>query len=334
MKAMILAAGKGTRMRPLTYELPKPMIPVLGKPVMEYIVEHLARHGVNEIMVNTSHLPQRIEQYFGDGRRWGVEMGYSFEGHIEGGDIVSTAMGSAGGIRKIHDFGGFFDDTFFVLCGDALIDVDLTRALREHWKSGAIASLIVTRVPRARVSSYGVVVVDENSRVESFQEKPSAEEAKSNLVNTGIYIFEPEVLDFIPSGSEFDIGSQLFPELLKQGKHVGAIHQKFHWIDIGQLRDYWDASQRLMRGGLAGVDMPGRQVREGVWTGLNVSADWDTIDVEGPVYVGAGTRLESGCRLIGPTWIGNACHIESGAEVCRSILFEYTLVRGQGCIED
>ena len=134
MKAMILAAGKGTRVRPLTHQLPKPMIPVLGKPVMEYLVEQLARYGFREIMVNISHLAAQVENYFGDGRRWGVEIGYSFEGHISDGETIAEPLGSAGGVRRIQDFGGFFDDTFLVVCGDAVIDLDLAAVLRKHWQ--------------------------------------------------------------------------------------------------------------------------------------------------------------------------------------------------------
>ena len=180
MKAMILAAGKGTRVRPLTHVMPKPMIPALGKPVMEYLVEHLARHGVDQIMVNVSHLAQSIEGYFGDGRRWGVEIGYSFEGHVEDGKTIAAPVGSAGGIRRIQDYGGFFDDTFVVVCGDAVIDLDLTAVLRRHWQSGAVASIVVREVPHERLSSYGVVVCDEAGRIQSFQEKPQIEEALSH----------------------------------------------------------------------------------------------------------------------------------------------------------
>jgi mannose-1-phosphate guanylyltransferase len=142
MKAMILAAGKGTRVRPLTYEMPKPMIPVMGKPVMEYLIELLARHGVKQVMVNLSHLPQRIEQYFGDGQRFGLEIGYSFEGYIHNDEIVPFALGSAGGMRKIQDFGGFFNETTVVLCGDAIIDLDLAAAVAEHKRRGALVSLV------------------------------------------------------------------------------------------------------------------------------------------------------------------------------------------------
>lgn len=334
MKAMILAAGKGTRLRPLTYELPKPMIPILGKPVMEYLVEQLAAHGFNNIMVNVSHLPEAIESYFGDGRRWGVNIGYSFEGRIEKGQVVSQPLGSAGGIKRIHEFNGFFDDTFLVVCGDAIFDLDLTAVLRKHWQSGAAASIMVNRVSPDRVSNYGVVRCDERGRITSFREKPPAGEAKSNLVNTGICLFEPEILEQIPSAEVYDVGAQLLPRLIKKKIPFHAIEQPFHWVDIGRLSDYWSAIQQLMRGALRSVDMPGREVLPGVWTGLNVKVDWDDVLFEGPVYIGANSRIEAGCEIHGPTWISPGCYLQGGARVHRSILFEYTLMRKHGAVSE
>ena len=334
MKAMILAAGKGTRVRPLTHVMPKPMIPVLGKPVMEYLVEHLARHGVDQIMVNVSHLAQSIEGYFGDGRRWGVEIGYSFEGYVEDGETIAAPVGSAGGIRRIQDYGGFFDDTFVVVCGDAVIDLDLTAVVRRHWQSGAVASIVVREVPHERLSSYGVVVCDEAGRIQSFQEKPQIEEALSQLVNTGIYVFEPEVIDLIPQDVEFDIGSELFPLMLEKGLAFNAIEAPFNWIDIGHLSDYWQANQQIMRGKLRGVRMPGTEVRPRIWTGLNVNVDWDEIRAEGPIYVGSASRIEPGCQIFGPTWIGQGCHLQSGAQVSRSILFEHSRIGSSAKVSD
>src|SRR5262245_8765674 len=139
MKAMILAAGKGTRVRPLTYELPKPMIPVLGKPVMAYLIEHLARYGIRDIMVNVSYLHEKIEEYFGEGHQFGVQIGYSFEGYIDDqGAVCPKPLGSAGGIKKIQEFGRFFDQTTLVICGDAVIDLDIDLALSEHREKGAL----------------------------------------------------------------------------------------------------------------------------------------------------------------------------------------------------
>jgi len=334
MKAMILAAGKGTRVRPLTDEVPKPMIPIIGKPVMEYLVEELARHGFDEIMVNVSHLPEKIESYFGNGERLGVEIGYSFEGFVEEGEIKSTAMGSAGGIKNIQDFGGFFDDTFLVVCGDALIDLDLTKAVREHWKSGAVASICTARVDKENVVDYGVVVTDETGQIVSFQEKPSVEQALSNQVNTGIYIFEPQILDLIPSGEQFDIGSDLFPKIVQQGLPFHAIDIPFNWIDIGRISDYWEANQKLMQGDLRTIPMPGSEIKPGVWVGLNTSVDWDQCEIEGPVYIGSGTRIEAGAKIVGPTWIANGCHIRNNADISRSIIFEYTRIGSASIVKD
>jgi mannose-1-phosphate guanylyltransferase len=327
MKAMILAAGKGTRVRPLTYDLPKPMIPVLGKPVMAYLIEHLAKNGVTEIMVNVAHLHEKIEDYFGEGEQFGVQIGYSFEGYTkEDGEVVAVPIGSAGGMKKIQEFGGFFDDTAIVLCGDALIDLDLKAALLEHRRKGAMATVITKEVPWDKVSSYGVVVTDKDGRITQFQEKPTQEEALSNFISTGIYIFEPEILDLIPSGAEFDIGSQLFPLLVEKGLPFYAQGRPFNWLDIGSVSDYWEVLQNVLTGEVNHMDVPGIQIEPGVWTGLNTSIDWEGTTIKGPVYIGSGVKIEAGSTIIGPTWIGHGSHICEGAEVVRSVLFEYTRV--------
>ena len=326
MKAMILAAGKGTRVRPLTYELPKPMIPILGKPVMAYLVDQLGKYGVREIMVNVSYLHELIQQYFGDGHRFGVEIGYSFEGDLRDGEIVPDPLGSAGGMRKIQDFGGFFDETTIVLCGDAIVDLDIAAALAEHKRKGAIASLVAKEVPLEKVSEYGIVVTDADGRIVSFQEKPSQAEARSTLANTGIYIFEPEVIDLVPPNTSFDIGSQLFPLLVDKGLPFFAQKQDFNWIDIGRVSDYWEVVQRVMSESMPGMPIPGKKIREGVWAGLNVRIDWENTKITGPVYIGSGSSIERGTEIVGPAWIGEGCHVQRGGRVIRSILFEYTRV--------
>lgn len=344
MKAMILAAGKGTRVQPITYTIPKPLIPILQKPVMESLLELLRRHGFDEVMVNVSHLAHEIEGYFRDGQRFGVHIGYSFEGRIIEGKLVGEAVGSAGGIRKIQDFNPFFDDTFVVLCGDALIDLDLTAAIKWHKEKGAIATVVTKAVPHDQVSSYGVVVTDEEGRIQSFQEKPSVEEALSNKINTGIYIFEPEVIDYIPSGVEFDIGGQLFPKLVEIGAPFYAVSMDFEWVDIGKVPDYWQAIRGVLRGEIKNVEIPGTEVAPGVYTGLNVSANWDKVDIQGPVYIGGMTRIEDGVKIIGPSMIGPNCWLCSGAVVDNSVIFEYSrlgprvrltdkLVFGRYCVD-
>ena len=344
MKAMILAAGKGTRVRPITHTTPKPMIPILQKPVMEFLLELLRQHGFDEIMVNVSHLAEEIENYFRDGQRFGVQIAYSFEGRIEDGELLGDAIGSAGGLKRIQDFQPFFDDTFVVLCGDALIDLDLTEAVRRHKQKGAMASLITKRVPRDQVSSYGVVVTDEDGRVRSFQEKPAIGEAASDMINTGIYIFEPEVLDFIPSGEPFDIGSDLFPKLVEAEAPFYALPMEFEWVDIGKVPDYWQAIRSVLQGDVRQVQIPGKEVRPGIFAGLNVAADWDKISVQGSIYVGGMTRIEDGATIIGPAMIGPSCHICAGATIDNSIIFDYSrigpgvrlvekLVYGRYCVD-
>ncbi len=327
MKAMILAAGKGTRVRPLTYDLPKPMIPILGKPVMAYLVEHLAKYGVTEIMVNVSYLHEKIEEYFGEGHQFGVQIGYSFEGYTnDDGEVVPQPIGSAGGLKKIQEFGGFFDETTIVLCGDALIDLDLKSALFEHRRKGALASVITREVPWDKVSSYGVVVTDAEGRITEFQEKPAQEEARSNFISTGIYIFEPEVIDLIPKDTTFDIGADLFPLLAKKGLPFYAQARSFNWIDIGTVSDYWQVLQEVLLGEVTQLDVPGVQIEEGLWVGLNTKIEWEGTTIEGPVYVGSGALIEAGAHIVGPSWIGHGSHICSGAKVVRSVLFEYTRV--------
>jgi mannose-1-phosphate guanylyltransferase len=344
MKAMILAAGKGTRVRPITHTTPKPMIPIMQKPVMEFLLELLRQHGFNQIMVNVSHLSEEIENYFRDGQRFGVQIAYSFEGRIEDGELIGDALGSAGGLKRIQDFQPFFDDTFVVLCGDALIDLDLGEAVRRHKGKGAMASMITKRVSPDQVSSYGVVVSDPDGRVLSFQEKPSVEDAASDMINTGIYIFEPEVFDFIPSGEPFDIGSELFPKLVEAGAPFFALPMEFEWVDIGKVPDYWQAIRSVLQGDVRQVQVPGVEVRPGIFAGLNVAANWDKINVDGPIYVGGMTKIEDGATIIGPAMIGPSCHICEGATIDNSIIFDYSrigpgvrlvekLVYGRYCVD-
>ena len=325
-KGMILAAGQGTRVRPLTRDLPKPMVPILGKPVMEYLIEQMARHGIREIMVNVAYHHHKIEHYFGDGSRWGVEIGYSYEGVREHGDVVPKPRGSAGGMRHIQDFSGFFDETTLVVCGDALVDLDIGAAVAEHKEKGAVASVVALDVDREHVKYYGIVVPDETGRVCSFQEKPMPDAALSTLASTGIYLMEPSVIDLIPQGETFDIGSQLFPLMVEKNLPFFVQNRFFNWIDIGRVSDYWSVLQRVMRGEVANMDMPGREVRPGVWVGLNTRVDWDNVHVEGPVYIGSSVKIEPGARIIGPTWIGHGSHIRAGATVERSVLFDYTRI--------
>lgn len=321
---MILGAGKGTRVQPITHEIPKPMIPLVRKPVMAYLVELLKSHGVNEIMVNTSHLAPIIENYFRDGEQFGVSMAYSYEGYLKDGIATSLAVGSAGGMKKIQDFSGFFDETFIVLCGDAWIDLDITRALEIHRQKQAIASVIIREVPLSEVFKYGIVRLNEHDRIMQFQEKPEPEQAVSNMANTGIYIFEPEIFDYIPSGVNYDIGSQLFPKLVSEQVPFYAINLPFQWLDIGNIQDVWTVTSDLLKGNVKGFKMPGKEVMPGVYTGINMRIDFDEVTIVPPVYIGGSSKVEAGATIVGPAVIGASCVIESGAVIKNCIVEDYT----------
>ena len=333
MKAMILGAGKGTRVQPITHEIPKPMIPLVRKPVMEYLVELLKKHGVDQIMVNTSHLAPIIENYFRDGEQFGVSMAYSYEGYLESGVSVSSPVGSAGGMKKIQDFSGFFDETFIVLCGDAWIDLDISKALEIHRQKKAIASIIIREVPHDEVFKYGMVALDKDDRITQFQEKPDPKDAISNLANTGIYIFEPEIFDYIPSGVAYDIGGELFPKLAKENLPFIGINLPFQWLDIGNVQDVWTVTSQTLNGEVAGFKMPGREIMPGVHVGINLNVDFDQVNITPPVYIGGSTKIENGATIIGPAVLGANCVVESGAVIKNCIVEDYTRLTSQANLE-
>ncbi|MDO8680164.1 MAG: NDP-sugar synthase [Acidobacteriota bacterium] len=327
MKAMILAGGKGTRVRPITDTVPKPMIPIVSKPLMEFLIDLLKQHGFDQIIVSTSYLSDAIESYFREGTRFGVQIGYSFEGHHIDGRPVPEGLGSAGGLKKIQEFSGFFDDTFAVLCGDAIIDLDLTAALAFHRDRKAMATIVLKDMPRALVGSYGVVKTAPDGRILQFQEKPSPVEAVSTTINTGIYLFEPAVFDLIPAGTVFDLGSQLFPLLAARGLPFYGVALPFSWIDIGSTPDYWQATQMILRGEFK-IDMPGRELAPGIWGGINLAVDLASTDIRPPVYIGSSTAIEPGATVIGPTMIGRNCVIHAGARIDACVVNDYTRVSG------
>lgn len=203
MKAVILAGGKGTRLRPLTCHLPKPMVPLLNRPCMEYIVELLRDHGITEIAVTVQYMPEVIRSYFGDGSDWSVRLHYFEE---------TVPLGTAGSIKNAQDF---LDERFIVISGDALTDFDLSRAAKEHEQKKSLATMVLSRVNEPL--EYGIVMTDEHGKISRFLEKPDWSEVFSDTVNTGIYILEPEVLNHIPFDQEYDFSNQLFPDLLKNG---------------------------------------------------------------------------------------------------------------------
>lgn len=333
MKAMILAAGKGTRVQPLTYDIPKPMIPLVRKPVLESIVELLRHHGIDQIVINTSHLAPTIEDYFRDGAAWGVEIAYSFEGYVEAGKIRAQALGSAGGMKRIQDFSGFFEDTFLVLCGDALIDLDIGAAVAFHRKKGALATIVMKDVPAEEVCKYGVVQTDRDGQILQFQEKPPAHEAVSTTINTGIYIFEPRIFDHIPTGETYDIGGQLFPDLVRKGLPFYGVTLPFQWLDIGSITDFWHATRTLLAVGFEGYSLPGRDFGNGLRCGANVRMNRERVAIRGPVYIGGSCEIGDGSVIEGPTVIGPGSIVEPGAEIRECLIDDYTKITSVARLE-
>ncbi|MFA9374075.1 MAG: sugar phosphate nucleotidyltransferase [Poseidonibacter sp.] len=323
MKAMILAAGKGTRVRPITNDTPKPMIPLLQKPVLESIIEHLKTCGIDEIIINTSYLSSKIENYFGNGSKFGVQIAYSFEGEILEDEIVSKALGSAGGMKKIQDFSKFFDDTFVVLCADALIDLDIQKVIALHKEKKALATIALKQVPINETNKYGIVQLDENDKILTFQEKPDIKDAISDLANTGIYVFEPEIFDYIPSGKEFDIGGDLLPFLAKQDLGIYGVNIPYEWVDIGNVNDFYDATFKILSKEIKGYKINAKEVKEGIFIGLNVKINLDKVKLVPPVYIGSSTQVEDGAIIIGPSMIGSNCEIQEKVILRRSIVDDY-----------
>jgi len=327
MKAMILAAGQGTRMRPITLTTPKPMIPLLEKPVMQALIEHLRDSGIKDIVINTSYLSENIQNYFKNGEALGVNIAYSFEGEMQDGKLIGEAIGSAGGIRKIQDFSGFFDETFLVLCGDAFVDFDVQELHDFHQANDSLATILMKEVDREEVSKYGVVATDNNGRIEQFQEKPPVEEAISTMINTGIYMFEPAVIDYIPANTVYDIGGELFPQLVENNEPFYGLTQNFQWVDIGSLPDFATCHDMILNGEVDGFDIPGEEIGRDIFVGSHVSLDLDQCKISGPVYIASGSKIEAGAIIEGPAAIGPGCVVEEGATIRRSYLDAFKRVK-------
>jgi mannose-1-phosphate guanylyltransferase len=299
MKAMVLAAGLGTRLRPLTFELPKPMVPVLDRPVMAHIVDLLERHGCDEVIANLHYFPDTIRDYFGD------RILYREEPEL---------LGTAGGVRNCADFldGG----PFLVISGDALTDIDLGKFVARHKAAGGIGTLAVKRVQDTR--EFGVVLHDADGRITGFQEKPDPAEALSDLGNCGIYLFEPEIFDYFPNEPFVDWANDVFPALLANDVpfHVHAIDE--YWNDVGSLQELKEGTFDAMRGALR-VELHGEEVADGVriCDGTELT---DATLIEPPVWIGRDVRIGAGVRLQGPLAIGDGAVIGENAALKDSVV--------------
>lgn len=313
-KAMLLAAGAGTRLRPLTYETPKPMVPVVNRPVIHHVLDNLLKHGVEEVMVNLHAHPEQVRGYCGDGSRWSLKLRYSLEPKL---------LGTAGAIKRVERF--LKDGPFFVMSGDGLSDIDLSAMYAFHRKRGAMATMAIKRVD-ARFD-YGVTLTDGGQRIKGFLEKPSWGDVFSNKVNTGIYLFEPEVLKLIPPNAVYDFGHQLWPKLLKLKKPIYAYETDSYWCDVGNLPEYRRCQIDVLdRKAL--VNIPGAESRKGVWVQEGTQVH-PRAKLVAPVVIGQGVRIAAGA-VVGPySVIGDRAQIGADARLERCILFDNVTV-GEG----
>lgn len=307
MRVMIMAAGIGTRLRPVTDLVPKPMAPIANRPALYHILRLLRLHGLREVVINLHHLPDVITDYFGDGSGVGMQISYSFEPEL---------LGTAGGVKSNSDFLG--GDTFIVISGDALTDIDLTGLVSAHRRYGSIATLAVKEV--SDPSLFGVVVADDHGRVVGFQEKPTLEEARSRLCNCGIYVFEPEILSHILPGRFDDFGRRVFPDLLRERVAFHAHTVGGYWSDVGNLHEFVKGNADALAGDVE-VEIPGEEIRPGLWLeeGAEVAP---SARIEPPVLIGKGSRIGEGAVIEGPAVIGDGCTVGEGAHVARSLVLE------------
>jgi len=334
MKAVILAGGKGTRVRPLTYMLPKPMVPIAERPIMSFLLDLLKKHSFDEVIVTVGYMANTIEDHYKNGADYGMQIAYSLEGKVVEDEIVPIGLGSAGGLKKVQQYSGFFDEPFLVICGDALIDIDLTAAMDYHKEKGAVATVICKKVPKDEVYKYGVVVTDNKNHVLSFQEKPKVEEAKSDIINTGIYIFNPEVFDYIPDEGEFDIGGELLPLLVEKGLPFYAIAPDFQWVDVGSTKDFYTANIMLVNKEVNDLVPYGIEVIKDLWMGINCDIDLGEVSIEGPVYIGSSVRIEKGAKIIGPCMIGSGSVIQEDVVLDKSVILAYTKIKAHAKIKE
>lgn len=302
---MVLAAGLGTRLRPLTYEITKPMVPVLDRPVMAHILDLLDRHNFEQVIANLHYFPESIERYFGE------RISYRFEQEL---------LGTAGGVRACADF--FGSEPFLVISGDALTDIDLTAFVARHREAGGIATLAVKKVSDTR--EYGVVLHDREGRITGFQEKPRSEEALSDLGNCGIYIFEPEIFDYFPGRPFVDWAKDVFPTLLENDVPFHIHELREYWNDVGSLAELRAGTFDALRGELH-LQVDGREVSPGVIVAGETPLP-EAIEIDGPVWLGRDVQIGDGARLMGPVVIGDGARVGAGAQLRDSIVFPGTYV--------
>lgn len=310
MKAVIMAGGEGTRLRPLTSNQPKPMVPILNRPVMEYSIDLLKKYKIEDIVVTLQFLPQLIKNYFGDGTDIGVNLNYATE---------ETPLGTAGSVKNAEDF---LDERFVVISGDALTDINIKKAIRFHKKNNAAATLVLKSVENPL--EFGIVITDDNGRIERFLEKPTWGEVFSDNINTGIYILEPEIFQYIPENTTFDFSKELFPLLLSKGLPLFGYIADGYWCDIGNQEQYMQA-QRDILDMKVDIEPPGIKMLEDIWVGDGAIVH-PSANLEGPVVIGQHAKIEAGTKIGQYSVIGNNVFVSNEAHTHRSIIWDNSYI--------
>lgn len=311
LKAVIMAGGKGTRLRPLTSNLPKPMVPIANKPILIHIIELLKKYDFDDIIITVGYLGKKISEMIGDGSNLGVKITYSWE---------DRPLGTAGSVKQVEKK---LDETFLVISSDILTDIDLAHMLEFHKKRGSVATLALTRaeIPVA----YGIVFTDENGSINRFKEKPGWSEVFSDKINTGIYILEPEVLRFIEEKQEFDFSKQLFPLLLERGDPIFGYIGDFYWLDIGNPKKYIEANHDVLIKKVR-VNVAGEEIKEDIWVGEGTDVNLEA-NLWAPVIIGQNCKVEKGAVIDRLTVIGDGVYIAKKAHVKRSIVWNNATIR-------
>jgi mannose-1-phosphate guanylyltransferase / phosphomannomutase len=318
VKAVIMAGGQGTRLRPLTSNQPKPMIPIVNVPCMEHIVNLLKKHGFTDIVVTLQFMPEEIRDYFGDGSEWGVDIRYSVE---------DAPAGTAGSVKMAEQQLGLAGERFLIISGDALTDADLTSLLRFHEEKGSEATMVLKSVENPL--DFGIVIVEEDGRVSRFLEKPAWGQVFSDTVNTGIYLLEGSVMEEIPDPQEgeYDFSKELFPKLLEAGRPLYGYVTGDYWEDIGTLEQYASAQRDVLDGRVRGIRPPGTRLRENIYVGQRAQVADE--ELEGPVVIGDNVRVDEGAKISPYTVIASNVVIGAGASVERSVIAEGSYI-GEG----
>ena len=306
MKAVIMAGGEGTRLRPLTSNCPKPMLPLANRPMMEHIIELLKSHGIDEIVVTVAFLANQIRNYFGDGSEFGVKMVYATE---------EQPLGTAGSVRNAMDV---LTERFLVISGDVLTDLDLTKILDFHDEQNALATIGLVAVDNPL--EFGIVITRDDGSIERFLEKPTWGQVFSDTINTGIFVLEPEIFDYIPAGRPVDFSSEVFPALLADGKALYGHVAEGYWEDVGTLESYVSAHKDVMDGRVE-VDVPGFELGRGVWLGEGADVHPDA-HIEGFAIIGENCRVEAGARIGDYTVLGGNVRVRGDADIERSVVHD------------